>query len=122
MLITKKYLRDHPKEIFVFGDNLLYRGKKGGAILRDEPNTYGFVTKKYPNYKEESYYRPEEYLDIYHTEIEKLKGQMRSYSDYIYLISAMGSGLANKYGIFEEIIELNIKKDLSDFPNVRFLF
>jgi len=47
--MTKEYLRAHPEVIFVFGDNLIHRGKGGAAKLRDEPNTYGFITKKYPN-------------------------------------------------------------------------
>lgn len=42
--------------------------------------------------------------------------------DVEFLISKLGAGLANKYGIFEEVIEPHIKADLSDFENVRFLW
>ena len=44
--ITQKYLREHSNEIFVFGDNILRKGHGGAAALRNEPNTYGFITKK----------------------------------------------------------------------------
>ncbi|MFW6247318.1 MAG: hypothetical protein ACOC22_04070 [bacterium] len=40
----------------------------------------------------------------------------------IYLISKLGAGLANRYHIFDNIIEPNIKEDLSMFNNKRFLW
>ncbi|MDK2126823.1 DUF7831 domain-containing protein [Parachitinimonas caeni] len=40
--------RAQPGSLFVFGDNLLARGKKGQAIIRDAPNSYGIPTKRIP--------------------------------------------------------------------------
>jgi len=40
--------RKEPKRIFIFGDNLARRGKKGQAIIRSEPNSLGVPTKRYP--------------------------------------------------------------------------
>lgn len=54
-IITKYWLKKHLECIFVFGDNLIREGYGGAAILRDEPNTYGFITKKYPDNKNESF-------------------------------------------------------------------
>lgn len=50
----------------------------------------------------------EEYLDAHPNEI--------------FLISKLGAGLANRYGIFEKIIEPTIKVLLSDLNNVRWLW
>jgi len=47
--------------LFVFGDNDIKLGKGGQAIIRDEPNTIGIPTKKYPNNKSNSFYYDTEY-------------------------------------------------------------
>jgi len=76
--ITAKYLKDHPDQIFVYGDNTTRKGKGGAAALRDEPNSYGFITKKHPNNREGSFYKPDEYCIIYQEEISKLKRLIES--------------------------------------------
>lgn len=120
--ITKEYLREHKDEIFVFGDNNLRYGKGGSAKLRDESNTYGFITKKAPNNNEESFYKRGEYEFVYQEERNKLMSEIKNNSDKLFLISKVGAGLANRYGIFEDVIEKNIKKDLESFRNVKFLW
>lgn len=120
--ITREYLQNNPDKIFVFGDNLFRSGYGGAAKLRDASNSYGFITKKYPNNKDESFYKPEEYREVYKNEIVSLRFLMEHNRDVEFLISKLGAGLANKYGIFEEVIEPHIKADLSDFENVRFLW
>lgn len=121
-IVTKQHLMDNPNHIFVFGDNLLRKGYGGAAKLRDIPNTYGFITKKYPNNNDNSFYTPDEYHDIYQREIDALRGLMLVNPDVVYLISKLGGGLANRYGIFEKVIEPNIKHDLSMFDNLKFLW
>lgn len=122
IIITEKYLRRHPNEIFVFGENLEGEGYLGSAGLRYLPNVYGFITKKYPKSGYKSSYKIEEYEEVYKQEIKKLKEFIRNNKDKTFLISKIGSGLANRHKIFENIIEPNIKKDLADFINVRFLW
>ena len=39
----------HPEKLFVFGDNMLRVGMGGQAIIRNEPNAYGIVTKRKPS-------------------------------------------------------------------------
>lgn len=119
-LVTKDYLRDNPNVIFVFGDNVIRQGLGGGALLRNHPQAYGFITKKYPNYKDSSYYTPEEYVDIYVGEINTLKYHIRAQPNKIFLISKLGAGLANKFNIYEKVIEPRIRTDLA-FDNVVFL-
>lgn len=121
MQITKEYLRNNLNHIFVFGDNSIRKGKGGAAKLRDEPNTYGFITKKYPKNTKISFYKPKEYQNIFDKEIEKLKEVIINYHHNLFLISKLGSGLANRYCIFEQIIEPRLP-ELSFYNNVKFLF
>jgi len=121
MIITKEYLNNNPNYIFVFGDNTLRKGKGGAAKLRDEPNSYGFITKKYPNNQNNSFYKPEEYQYVFDIEFEKLKDLIIKNPNKKFLISKLGAGLANKYHIFEEIIEPQLQK-LKKYLNVSFLY
>lgn len=49
-------LRLNPDKFFVFGDNILRSGKGGQAIIRDEPNAVGLVTKFFPHRDADSYF------------------------------------------------------------------
>jgi len=120
-IITKKYLRENPNHIFVFGDNTIRKGRGGGASLRDEPNTYGFITKKIPFNNDKDFYKPNEYKTIFAWELEKLLTQIRTNPDKLYLISKIGNRLANRFNIFEKVIEPNIKV-LALYDNVKFLW
>lgn len=120
-IITLRYLRENPNHVFVFGDNKLRRGKKGAAILRDEPNAYGFITKKYPSFNNDAYYKPSEYLDVYHEELKKLTWRIDEDPKRTFLISKLGAGLANKFGIWEKVIRDTIG-NLKVYDNVEFLF
>lgn len=120
--INKNYLIENPSHTFVYGDNLTRKGYGGAATLRDLPNTYGFITKKYPSNANSSFYNINEYSKVFFEELYKLKNEIENNVDKIFLISKLGAGLANKYRIFEEIIEPNLKKELSKYENVKFLF
>ena len=122
MSITREYLRSHPNEVFVFGDNQIRQGHGGAAALRDEPNTYGFVTKKYPDNHPASFFLPREYAVVFDREVYLLQLEMDENPDKVYLISKVGAGLANRYGIFEQIIESRLKQVLEGWVNVRFLW
>lgn len=121
-IITREYLKNHPNEIFVFGDNTKRVGKGGAAILRDCKNTYGFVTKKLPTHDKTSHYTIGEYFPVFDAEVIKLKAEISRHPERTYLISKLGAGLANYYHIFEEIISPRIKNELKEFKNVRFLW
>ena len=121
-IITAEFLDENPNYIFVFGDNLLRKGKKGAAILRDHPQAYGFITKKIPNNYNSSFYKPHEYQEIFQIEYLKLVNKIKRNPDKVFLISKLGSGLANKYHIFEKVIEKSIKKLEFKFSNVICLF
>lgn len=120
MKITKSYLRNNPNHVFVFGDNLKRKGYGGAATLRDEPNTYGFITKKAPNNNDGSFYRPDEYKEKFDVELKRLIKEIEKNPDKVYLISQLGGGLANKYGIYQKVIK-NGLTILEKFDNVRFV-
>ena len=120
-IISLHYLRENPDHIFVFGDNTLRRGKKGAAMLRDEPNSWGFITKKRPSYDASAYYKPREYKEVFKREIEKLEIDIIACPHYTFLISKLGAGLANKFKIYEKVIREGLRP-LEKYPNVKFLF
>ena len=120
--ITAEYLNSHPDEIFVFGDNTRRIGTAGAAALRHCPNTYGFITKKIPNNRNDSFYKPDEYRAIYQEEISKLKRLIESSPEKKFLIAKVGGRYANRFRIFNEVIEPQIKEDLKAYNNVTFLW
>ena len=120
--VTKKFLDDNPRAIFVFGDNLARKGHGGAAALRDHPQAYGFITKKAPNNSNSSFYKVENYLCIFMIELIKLRELIRETPFNTFYISQLGAGLANKYHIWEEIIKAGLEKNLSEYNNVVFLW
>lgn len=122
MNITGEFLEANPNCIFVFGDNTIRKGKGGAASLRDYTNTYGFITKRFPSYDDNDYYGIEEYKQIYLDELIKLKEFITKNDDKIFLISPIGSGLANRFGIWDNIIKPNLKNDLKEFNNILWLY
>ena len=58
--ITQRFLDTNPNAYFIFGDNIERQGHGGAAKLRDHPHTIGFITKKFPDNNDSSFYKPEE--------------------------------------------------------------
>lgn len=102
--ISKDFLRSHNECIFVYGDNLIRKGTAGAAEFRNEINSYGVITKKYPSMDDKSFYRPEEYVEVFKKELNLLINKMICEYNKIFLISKIGAGLANRYNIFEYLI------------------
>ena len=122
VIITKEYLQTHSKHIFVFGDNTKRFGDGGAARLRHEANSYGFITKIYPDNCDESFYRPQDYImHCFLSELEKLSRYISINPDKTFLISQLGSGLANRYHIWEKVIKLGLEL-LRNYNNVIFLW
>jgi len=118
-MITKDYLANNPSHIFVFGDNKLRYGKGGAAILRDCKNSYGFITKREPNNKESSFYKLTDYFPTFYKELDKLIAKIEAEPENTFLISKLGSGLANRYKIYEKIIKPELAKLAEKYENVR---
>lgn len=121
-IMTEDFLNQNKRAIFVFGDNTLRQGYGGAAALRDHPQSYGFITKKYPDNHDTSFYRPNEYSSIFFGELVILKEWIREDPFKTFYISQLGAGLANKYHIWENIIKQGLEKNLQQYPNVVFLW
>lgn len=102
--ISEEDLDNHSDWIFVFGDNLIRKGYGGAAKLRDHAQSYGFITKKYPDWKDTSFYTPEEYRPVFEQELAKLVKMIQDNPNKMFIISKLGSNLANKFGIYEVVI------------------
>jgi hypothetical protein len=118
--ITKYFLDNNPNAYFIFGDNLDRRGYGGAAVLRDHPHAFGFITKKFPDNRDTSFYHVEEYKEVFFEELLKLTKTVERRPDKIFYISQLGGGLANRYLIWENLIKENLIRTLSKFDNVVF--
>lgn len=123
LTITKEFLDANPEAIFVFGDNTLHRGKAGAAMLRDHPQARGFVTKRYPNNRDASFFKPGEYMTMYISELHRLEEAIMLYgADKTWYVSQLGAGLANRFGIWESVIKPGLESQLDRFDNVVMLW
>jgi len=120
ILVTQEFLDLEPNSYFVFGDNLERWGYGGAAKLRDHPHAIGFITKKFPDNRDSSFYRPEEYSPVFFEELEKLKKIITKRPNKRFYISQLGGGLANKFRIWELLIRDNLVRSLNNFDNVVF--
>lgn len=118
--ITWQFLDTNPCCYFIYGDNLQRRGKGGAAVLRDHPHSIGFITKKFPDNNDGSFYRPEEYSAVFFEELQKLEKVIKNNPTKKFYISKLGAGLANKYRIWELLIHHNLVLVLEKYPNVVF--
>jgi hypothetical protein len=118
--ITKEFLDLYTDAYFVFGDNLTRHGTGGAAKLRGHPHAIGFITKKFPDNNDNSFYRPEEYSPVFFEELSKLKKIVKSYPNKKFYVSQLGAGLANKFRIWELLIRDNLVRELEKFDNVIF--
>jgi heme oxygenase len=119
-IITESFLNSHSNAYFVFGDNLERRGTGGAAKLRYHARAIGFITKKFPDNRDESFYKPEEYSSVFFEELDKLEKVIKNSPNNIFYISQLGAGLANKYRIWEKLIQHNVVRRLENFNNVIF--
>lgn len=117
LLIDAAFLDSNAEAIFVFGDNLIRRGTGGAAKLREHPKTYGFITKKYPNNSDTSFYKPDEYQEVFDKEVDLFIKHISNNPGRMFYIARIGGNLANKYGIWEKIIKPQLPDKLSPFNN-----
>ena len=118
--ITREFLDSNPNAYFIFGDNLERWGHGGAAKLRDHPHAIGFITKKFPDNNDSSFYKPEEYSSVFFEELEKLKRIVEARPEKTFYVSQLGGGLANKYFIWQKLIRHNLVRALDSFNNVIF--
>jgi len=121
-IVTKEFLDKNPYAVFIFGDNLRRVGYGGAAVLRDHPQTYGFITKKSPDNMDDSFYRPDTYITDFLAYAVELQLFIEKNKDKTFYISQLGGGLANRYKIWEKVIKPGLIKYFSHYDNVVFLW
>lgn len=96
---TVKRCRENPDTLYVFGDNLLKKGKKGQAVIRDEPNAIGIPTKKKPTLYADAFFTDDE-LEENTAEINHAVGMLKTamkkphVHTVAYPSDGLGTGLA----------------------------
>jgi hypothetical protein len=87
-----------PNALFLFGDNDVSQGTGGQAVIRYCPNAMGIPTKKYPDYKQSSYYTDAEYeqnCENISNAINGIIDRSVDYKEIIFPYDGFGTGLAN---------------------------
>lgn len=102
--------------IFVFGDNMIGRGKAGQACIRDEPNAIGVPTKWNPSMVDDAFFSDH---PVTIKAVEKIRQQfaviesfLATGTDVSFPQDGLGTGLAelpkrapNLYAFIEKSIE-----------------
>lgn len=92
---TVELCREFPDKVFVFGDNMMRRGKGGQAIIRDEPNAFGVATKRYPRNTENSFFSDQQNeLDTMLNDLRRLFVKKIAGDTLVFPRGGLGTGLA----------------------------
>jgi len=120
--LTVRECNKNPDKIYVFGDNVIRKGKKGQAIIRDCPNAFGIATKRFPSMRYGSFFKdtPED-LSIVLKDLIKLRNLSYNGKTIVFPKAGIGTGLAELgynaprlYITMYNFIEDNFLKFLSD--------
>ena len=88
-------LNKYPHVIFVFGDNMIRRGKGGQAIIRDCQNSFGISTKRYPKNTQDAFYSDrEDEINTTLRDMEQFKRLVLNGKPVILPRGGIGTGLA----------------------------
>ena len=97
--ITRRYVRDHPKLLFIFGDNDTRSGFGGLAKeVRGEPNSTGIRVKRYPSLYNDSFYTDlkfSEQSSKIRYDIDKINAESKLYDAIVFPSDGIGTGLAD---------------------------
>lgn len=90
-------VRNDRSSLWVFGDNMQGWGKKGQAIIRDEPNAVGIPTKWKPATTSDSYFTDEDLPRVRATidaAFARLRAHLSRGGNVVFPSSGVGTGLA----------------------------
>lgn len=94
-MITVAMCESNPNSIFVFGDNLIQKGKKGQAIIRDCSNAFGVPTKRVPSMQSGSFFTDkEDEIKIVKSKLIYLWNEHLAGKEIVLPSNMIGSGLA----------------------------
>lgn len=94
-LYTPELLQKYPDYVWVYSDNLLRKGHAGQAIIRNEPNAFGLVTKRKPSTTPDSYMTGTDLdLSAIKEDFNLLHQAIKAGRTVIFPASGLGTGLA----------------------------
>jgi hypothetical protein len=92
--ITEELIKASPNKVFLFGDNLVKRGRGGQAVvMRGLPNCVGVPTKKYPSMNPGSFFTDSEYQQNCWA-IDEAFGKIPDDVEVVVPEAGLGTGLA----------------------------
>lgn len=93
--LSIRICRENSNKVFVFGDNLMRRGKKGQAVIRDIPNTFGIPTKRAPNMNDNAFFSDKlDEIALVFRALSRLKNLEIAGKTIVFPASGLGTGLA----------------------------
>lgn len=89
-------VRQNPQKIFVFGDNLLRRGRGGQAVIRFEENSFGIPTKRSPGMHDADFFsdREDEFDSVKSSLRELYRKAAHEKRIIVFPSAGLGTGLA----------------------------
>jgi hypothetical protein len=92
---SKELLQKYPDYLWVFADNLTRTGNGGQAIIRNETNALGIVTKRLPSHTPDAYMTGTD-EDYYYVDrdLTTIKNLLSSGSTILFPAAGLGTGLA----------------------------
>jgi len=109
-----KQCLENPNKLYVFGDNMIRRGKGGQASIREAVNSIGLATKRLPSMTEDSFFsdKEDEYT-VVEEDIEKILSEMQKdlrYDTLVLPADGLGTGLSQmptkSPELFEHMVSL----------------
>ena len=95
-ILTVELCKNNPNSIIVFGDNLIRKGKKGQATIRDCGNSYGVPTKRLPSMQDGSFFSDlESEYNLVKERLFNLWMKHKEGKEIILPVNKIGSGLAD---------------------------
>lgn len=97
---TVQDCKNNPRDLYIFGDNTIRKGKAGQAVIRDCDNSFGIVTKHYPARSKSSYFIDDQKcFDLVEGDIVKLFDIYKEWDNIIIPVNgnyeiSVGTGLA----------------------------
>lgn len=124
--IDTAYLAANPTHILVYGA-AKFGANNTPVKLRSESNTWAFITKRMSTTGPDSYFTTDgdfktDYQKEFNKQVEMLKAEIEAHPEQTYLITRVGSGLANRHKIWEKVIKPQLPAALGHLPNVVFLW
>ncbi len=89
---TREEVANDPENIYIFGDNLIEKGRGGQACIRGLSNAFGIPTKKLPAMHERAFFTDAEFDDN-KIAIDKAIAKLPKDKNWIYNPN-IGAGLA----------------------------